>query len=61
MRELVFGQAAEGLAQHFAIEAVLTIEMVVDGRLVDFGLGDDGADAGAGHSRIRRTGAPPLS
>src|SRR6516225_8391744 len=45
--ELVFGQAAKGLAQHFAIEAVLALEMVVDRRLVDFGLGDNGADAGA--------------
>jgi hypothetical protein len=31
MDELVFGQAAKGLAQHFAIEPVLALEMVVDG------------------------------
>src|SRR3974390_3445276 len=47
MLELVFGQSAKRDAQHFAIEPVLAVEMVVDRRLIHLSLGDNGADAGA--------------
>src|SRR6185503_18237423 len=47
MRDLVRGQGAEGRAQNLAVEALLAGKVIVDGRLVDPRLGDDGADAGA--------------
>ena len=46
MGELVLGQRPDGGAQHLAVKPVLAGEMVIDGRLVDPRLGDDGANAG---------------
>ena len=46
MLELLLGQRPERLVQHGAIKPVLALEVVIDGGLVDAGLGDDGADAG---------------
>ena len=46
MFELLLGQGAKRCAQNFAIKPVLAVEMVVDRRLIDAGLGDDGADRG---------------
>jgi hypothetical protein len=46
MFELLLGQGPERRAQNLAIKPVLAFEMVIDGGLVDTGLGDDGADRG---------------
>ena len=40
--QLVFGESAKGRPQHFAVKTFLAPKMVIDGGLVDAGLGDDG-------------------